>query len=88
VPAYLPGDLELESVQVVLVLVQVELELVQVQVVLVQVEPEPVQVVLVLVQVELVQVVLVWNLCNQPISILNPIPRPVLLLISLLDHVP
>ncbi|MBA7614158.1 hypothetical protein ES703_21421 [subsurface metagenome] len=83
-PAYLPGDLELESVQVVLVLVQVELELVQVQVVLVQVEPEPVQVVLVLVQVELVQVVLVWNLCNQPL----PIPRPTLKLILFLDHVP
>ncbi len=81
-PAYLPGDLELEPV--VLVLESVQVELVQVVVVLVLVEPEPVQVVLVLVQVELVQVVLVWNLCNQPL----PILRPTLKLILFFDHVP
>jgi hypothetical protein len=50
-------------------------------------ELEPVQVVVsvqVLVQVELAQVVLVWNLRNQPL----PIPRPTLKLILFLDPVP
>ena len=72
------------QVPVVLVLVQVVLESVQVELEPVQVVLESVQVELVLVPVELEPVVLVWNLRNQPVSVLRLIPRPALIPVLLL----